>query len=117
MNPEEIRAYCLSKPGATEDMPFDDCVLTFRVANKVFALMNICKVESINLKYPSQEIDELRASEAGVYPGYHMSKKHWNTIRFEEANLDRLIQWIDISYQLVFEGLTKKAKQALLENN
>jgi len=116
MDIEIIRTYCLSKNGTSESLPFDDCVLVFKVANKMFAAMNICQFESINLKYPTEVIEELRASHPAVLPGYHMSKKHWNTIQLSDAHWEEVKNWIDISYGLVFDKLTKKAK-ADLHNN
>lgn len=114
MNVEEIRKYCLSKNGTSEDMPFDECVLAFRVANKIFALMNICKVEGINLKYPSDEIEELRANHAFILPGYHMSKQHWNTVSINDTSTELLKELIDISYGLIFDKLSKKQRDSLL---
>ena len=110
MDIETIREYCMNKPGVSEGMPFDQCILVFKVANKMFAAMNICNFESINLKYPTEEIEELRAVHSAVQPGYHMSKKHWNTIVLSSATWNALKNWIDISYGLVFANLTKKAK-------
>ena len=113
MDIETIREYCLSKAGTTEGMPFDQCVLVFKVANKMFAAMNICNFESINLKYPTEDIEELRANHVAVLPGYHMSKKHWNTIELNHAQWEEVKNWIDISYGLVFAKLSRKAKQDL----
>jgi predicted DNA-binding protein (MmcQ/YjbR family) len=115
MDIETIRNYCLSKPGTSEGMPFDDCVLVFKVGGKMFALMNICNFGSINLKYYEETIEELRAQNSAVNPGYHMSKKHWNTIELEITVWNEVKEWIDISYQLIYDKLTKKA-QAGIQN-
>lgn len=113
MDIETIRDYCLSKTGTSEGMPFDNCVLVFKVGGKIFALMNICDFSSINLKYPTELIEELRAENSAVKPGYHMSKQHWNTIELVETSWHNVTAWIDISYDLVFEKLTKKEQESL----
>jgi len=113
MDLDTIRDYCLMKNAVTEAMPFDDCVLTFKVGGKIFALMNICELKSINLKYPSEGIDELRANYLAVKPGYHMSKKHWNTIELAETDWEKLSEWIDVSYNLIWESLPKKLRETL----
>ncbi len=117
MDIETIRTYCMNKPGVSEGMPFDQCTLVFKVANKMFAATNICNFESINVKYPAEDIEELRAVHIAVLPGYHMSKKHWNTIELKSATWDELKNWIDISYGLVFANLTKKAKLDLQKDH
>ncbi|MDR9487777.1 MmcQ/YjbR family DNA-binding protein [Salibacter sp.] len=94
MNIEELRDYCLAKPATSEGMPFDDEVLVFKVAGKMFALVNINKFESINLKCDPDEALELRAQYPEVKPGYHMSKKHWNTVEFG-GNITKTSQKMD----------------------
>lgn len=113
MDLDTIRDYCLHKKAATEAMPFDNCTLTFKVGGKIFALVNICDLKGINLKYPTGEIDELRANNHAVKPGYHMSKKHWNTIDLAETDWNTLSEWIDISYSLIWESLPKKLRESL----
>ena len=115
MNIEELREYCLSKKGATECFPFDEVTLVFKVGGKMFALTNLDGELSINLKCDPEKAIELREKYPAVKPGYHMNKKLWNTVEMNNSIRDNLIkEWIDESYQLVFEGLTKKKKEQIL---
>ena len=113
MNIEEFRDYCLSKKGATESFPFDETTLVFK-AVKMFALTDIEDEFRINLKCDPEKAIELREEFEQVKPGYHMNKKHWNTVEFEgHATNDEIFSWIDHSYQLVADGLKKKEKEEL----
>lgn len=106
MNIEEFRDFCLSKPGSEEAMPFDDKVLVFKVAGKMFALCDVDGFESINLKCDPQKSVELREQYSGIKPGYHMNKKHWNTCEMDgSVPLDLIIKLINHSYDLVVESL------------
>ena len=114
MNIEDIRNYCLSKKGVTESFPFDDVTLVFKVIDKLFALTSLDKDLSINIKCDPETAIQLRAEHPSVLPGYHMNKKHWNTIMIDGTVNDHLIKkWIDDSYQLVADKLTKKQKSEL----
>jgi predicted DNA-binding protein (MmcQ/YjbR family) len=111
---DEFREYCLAKKEVTEELPFDENTLVFKVAGKIFAITDIDKFESINLKCHPEKAEDLRARYNAVQPGYHMNKKHWNTIVNNSDVTDTLLkQWIDESYELVIQGLTKKIKQEL----
>jgi predicted DNA-binding protein (MmcQ/YjbR family) len=119
MNIEELREYCLSKKGAIECFPFDEVTLVFKI-HKMFALTNLDGNLSVNLKCDPEKAIELREKYPAVKPGYHMSKKLWNTVEIDGSINDSLIKsWIDDSYQLVFDSLTKKQKEEVnhLENN
>lgn len=114
MNIEEFRDYCLSKKGVTEEFPFDQVVLVFKVKGKMFALTDTDEFESINLKCDPEIAAELRERYPAVLPGYHMNKKHWNTLLMDGSLPDKLIKkWIDDSYELVVKGLPKKLKEEL----
>lgn len=114
MNIEEYRNYCLRKKGVTEEFPFDENVLVFKVMGKIFALTDVNEFETINLKCDPEEAVLLREKYDAVQPGYHMNKKHWNTILLDGSVPDKYIfQWIDHSYDRVVEGLTKKLKEEL----
>ena len=115
MDIEEYRDYCLSKPGTTESMPFDENVLVFKVMDKMFALTDVNAFESINLKCDPEKAVELREQYDGaVIPGYHMNKKHWNTVVTDGRISDLLLyEWIDESYNLIVSSLTKKKKEEL----
>lgn len=120
MTIEEFRNYCLSKPGSTESFPFDEDVLVFKVLNKMFALTSLKKWEegdhSINLKCDPDKAVELREKYPdSVFPGYHMHKKHWNTVVIENSDLtEKYIKYlINHSYELVVSKLPKKDKAKL----
>ncbi|PWN05789.1 MmcQ/YjbR family DNA-binding protein [Rhodohalobacter mucosus] len=115
MHIEQFRNFCLSFPGTTEEFPFDERTLVFKVIGKMFALCDVDQFESINLKCDPVQALELRETYPGtVIPGYHMNKKHWNTV-FMQHNLpdDLIMEWITDSYNLVVEGLPKKDREKL----
>ena len=102
MNIEEIREYCISRPGATEGFPFGDDTLVFKVEGKIFALVNLEGETHLNLKCDPERAIALREEYDSIIPGYHMNKKHWNTIINDNSIPDELIrELIDHSYHLV----------------
>ncbi len=117
MNIEEIRDYCLSKPASEETFPFDDVTLVFKVANKMFALLPLDEIDnpSINLKGTPEENIAYREQFEGINPGFHMNKKHWNTVQLD-SDVDRnlIMKMIDNSYSLVVKNLSKKDRQLLM---
>lgn len=114
MNIEELREYCISKKGVTEEFPFDETTLVFKVMGKMFALTDIEGELSVNLKCDPEKAIELREQFTCVLPGYHMSKVHWNTVKIDGSVGDKQIQsWIDDSYALIVSKLTRKQKEEL----
>ncbi|MEZ4807358.1 MAG: MmcQ/YjbR family DNA-binding protein [Flavobacteriales bacterium] len=114
MTLEAFREHCLSKPGFTEDFPFGPDTLVFRVAGKMFALMDADTFSSVNLKCDPERAIELREQYEGVQPGYHMNKQHWNTVRTDGSVPGRLLlELADHSYALVRDSLPKKVREAL----
>ncbi len=114
MDIEGFREYCISKKGVTEELPFDNETLVFKVMGKMFALTDLDHFESINLKCDPEYAIELREKYSGVIPGYHMNKKQWNTVMTDGSVPDEsLYKWIDDSYDLIVLGLPKKLKEAL----
>jgi len=114
LNIEALRDYCLSKPFVTEELPFDENTLVFKVAGKMFVLTDIESFDSINLKCDPELALQLREQYESVKPGYHMNKKHWNTIIFDGSiPNDELLSIIDDSYDLVVKGLKKADKLKL----
>lgn len=114
MNIEAYRKYCLTKKGVTEEFPFGEETLVFKVMGKMFALTDVEAFESVNLKVEPEIGIELREKYSSVLPGYHMNKKHWITVMMDGSIGDKLIcQWIDNSYNLVSASLPKK-DQAIL---
>jgi predicted DNA-binding protein (MmcQ/YjbR family) len=109
MNIETIRDYCLNKPGVEETLPFGPDVIVFKVNNKAFLLLPLDTDElRFNVKCNPELALELREEYASVLPGYHMNKKHWNTIIVESSIPSKLIkEWIDHSYELVSNGKKK----------
>jgi len=112
-----FREYCLSKPGATEDTPFGEDVLVFKVGGKVFALAPLDEVPAAaNLKCDPDLALELRDRYEQVRPGYHMNKKHWNTVEIDSGIPDaELHKMIDHSYELVLRTLPKVKREKLLK--
>ncbi len=114
MDIETYREYCIAKKGVTESFPFDDKVLVFKVLGKMFALCNVEEYSGFNLKCDPERAIELRESYQGIIPGYHMSKKHWNTVRTYADVPDRLaFELIDHSYNLVAKSLKKSDREKL----
>ena len=112
MNIESFRAYCLAKPGVTEELPFDNQTLVFKVMGKMFALTDVDLFTSVNLKCNPEEAVLLREQHEAVVPGYHMNKKHWNTVLMDGSLTDSLVTgWIDQSYDLVVAKLPKKERE------
>ncbi len=109
-----FRDYCISKPGATEDTPFDEETLCFRVGGKIFAITSIAEFVSVNLKCDPERAVELRELHPEILPGFHMNKKHWNTI-LTNGNLpdSLLLELVDHSYELVYVSLPKKAREGM----
>lgn len=116
MNIEELRSYCLQKAGVTEDFPFDEQTLAFKVMGKLFALTNIAKEDfTVNLKCDPERALLLREQHEEIIPGYHMNKKHWNTVSFDGGlKRNMLCELIDHSYELVVSKLPKKTREELL---
>lgn len=113
MDVGEFREYCLVKPGAEETTPFGEDHLVFKVGGKMFALAALDELPATaNLKCDPDLALELRDRYEQVKPGYHMNKKHWNTVEIDtgipEAEIHKMI---DHSYELVVKGLPKKARK------
>ena len=102
MNIEILREYCISKADVTEGFPFGEDTLVFKVNSKIFALVNLDGDLSLNLKCDPAFAIELREKYSSVLPGYHMNKKHWNTVLLDGSIPDaEVFSWIDHSYNLV----------------
>jgi predicted DNA-binding protein (MmcQ/YjbR family) len=115
MDIEQLRSYCLAKPGVEETLPFGPDVLVFKVMSKLFLL---CPLDTerlqFNVKCDPDLAIELREQYNSVIPGYHMNKKHWNTVMVDGSiPVKKLKEWIDHSYTVVANSLPAKLKQAL----
>lgn len=115
MHIEKFREYCLKKKGVTEEFPFDEDTLVFKVMGKMFALTGLSEINySVNLKCDPERAIELRDRYHQVQPGFHMHKKHWNTVSFEDGLSDEFLkELIDHSYELVVKGLPKQTQAEL----
>lgn len=117
MDLDRAISHMLQKPGALETYPFGPETPVFKVGGKMFALIGIHESGRIrlNLKYYPEAIEILRQTYEEVVPGYHMNKRHWNSV-YIDGNLpdDLVLEWIDISYELVFDKLTKAGREAVL---
>lgn len=114
LSPDLIRNYCLQKNGVTEELPFDGDSPVYKVMGKIFAIVSLTHPYSINLKCDPEKAVELRERYDAVTPGYHMNKTHWNTVELDGSISLKVIQeWIDHSYEMVVNGLTKKQKEKL----
>lgn len=114
MNIEDIRDYCLAKPGVTEGLPFGEDTLVFKVGEKLFLLTSISSGNQFNVKCDPERAIELRERYSEVQPGYHMNKKHWNTV-YTDGSLTRkqLCDMIDHSYELVLKSLPRKIQDEI----
>ena len=115
MHIEEFRDYCMAKAGVTEGTPFGPETLVFKVGGKIFALTDIDTFGSINLKCDPERAIELREAHDFVLPGYHMNKKHWNTVLVGSgASRGQLCELIDHSYDLVLASLPKAMRAEMI---
>jgi predicted DNA-binding protein (MmcQ/YjbR family) len=114
MNANEILDYCLAKKGVTESFPFDNETLVLKVGTKMFLLMALEKQPlSINVKTDPEWSAELREQHPQITGAFHMNKTHWNSVLTDGLKKDLIWQLIDQSYYLVFNSLTKKAKEEI----
>jgi len=115
MNIEALREYCLSKNAVTEDFPFGESTLVFRVKNKIFLLVSLdANPLQFNAKCDPEKAIELREAYDAVKPGYHMNKKHWNTVTIDGSVSTGLIkEMIDDSYDLIIQSFPKKLREEL----
>jgi predicted DNA-binding protein (MmcQ/YjbR family) len=115
MNNEEIRNYCLAKPAVTEGFPFNDTALVFKVAGKMFALLDLSEdSRGISLKCDPELAIELREQHPEVTPAYHFNKTHWNGVDLSGSlSFDKITGFIDHSYDIVVDSLSNKQKESL----
>lgn len=112
MDIERFREICLSKKGVTEGFPFGPDVLVFKVMGKMFALSALDRPpHKVNLKCDPERAIELREEwDGSISPGYHMNKKHWNTVQIEALPDELLLDLTEHSYHLIVDSLPKKTK-------
>jgi predicted DNA-binding protein (MmcQ/YjbR family) len=115
VSPEELKAACLTFAGAREEFPFDRATSVFKVAGKVFALSHLAGVPlRVSLKCDPDLAVQLRLSYPAITPGYHLNKRHWNTVVVAAEVPDRLlVEMIEDSYDLVVARLPKAQRERL----
>ena len=115
MNIEDIREYCIAKPGVTEGLPFNDTALVFKVAGKMFALLNLSEdSRGLSLKCDPERAIELREQHSEVIPAWHFNKIHWNNVDpTGGVPAEKIKEWIDHSYDLVVKDLKRTDREAL----
>ena len=117
MNIEELRDYCLLKPGATEGFPFGIDTLVFKVGGKMFLITGLDQGDRFNVKCDPEKAVELREQYSEVQPGFHMNKKHWNTVHTDGSlNSKQIREMIDHSYDLVFASLSRKLQAEIADS-
>jgi predicted DNA-binding protein (MmcQ/YjbR family) len=115
MDAAELRRWCLAQPGAVEDFPFGPEHSVFKVGGKMFALTTLDRVPlEVSVKCEPELAVELRASYGAIRPGYHLNKRHWNTITLDDSLADQLVRdLIQDSYDLVADALPKRTREQL----
>jgi predicted DNA-binding protein (MmcQ/YjbR family) len=113
LNAEDIRSYVIRKKFVEESLPFGPETLVYKVHNKIFLLLSLdASPLQFNVKCDPEHAIQLREKYDFVQPGYHMNKKHWNTVICRDGCSSRLVfEWIDSSYELVWKGLPSKIRQ------
>ncbi|MGC5745153.1 MmcQ/YjbR family DNA-binding protein [Chryseobacterium sp. NFX27] len=117
MDANEILDYCLAKKGVTETFPFDNETLVMKVGTKMFLLMGLERQPlGINVKTDPEWSAELREQHPQISGAFHMNKTHWNSVQLDGLKRDLIYKLIDQSYELVFNSLTKKAKEEIINS-
>ncbi|WP_177216992.1 MmcQ/YjbR family DNA-binding protein [Amycolatopsis arida] len=119
MRPVELRSTCLAMPGAREEFPFDETTSVFKVAGKMFALSALLSALDgaplrVSVKCDPELAVQLRMTYPAITPGYHLNKRHWNTVVVDGSVPDRmLVEMIEDSYDLVVAALPRRTRDAL----
>jgi predicted DNA-binding protein (MmcQ/YjbR family) len=115
MTAAELRRWCLSKAGVFEDFPFGEQTSVFKVAGKMFALSALdAPILRVSVKCDPDLAEQLRASYPAIRPGYHLNKRHWNTVTLDGSLSDEeIIGMLEDSYDLVVAGLPRSRREAL----
>ena len=110
MNIEEARIYCLGKPGATEDFPFDETTLVFRVEGKIFACVDLENISWFCVKCDADRAVDLRDRYSSITPAWHWNKKYWNQLDIAALDDGLFYSLVDHSYDEVLKKLPKKTR-------
>jgi predicted DNA-binding protein (MmcQ/YjbR family) len=115
VTPDELKATCLALPGAAETFPFGDELSVFKVAGKIFAIVPIA-ADRVSLKCEPELAEQLRLDYAAIRPGYHLNKRHWNTVTLDGSVPDRMLrEMIEDSYDLIVASLPGAKRAALAD--
>jgi predicted DNA-binding protein (MmcQ/YjbR family) len=115
MGPEELRQACLELPGSRETAPFSEGLSVFKVEGKIFAITRLSAVPlEISLKCEPELAEQLRVTHAAIRPGYHLNKRHWNTVTIDGSVPDEMVlSLVEDSWALVVDGLPKRVAERL----
>lgn len=115
MTPDQLRTWCLQMPGSEETFPFAPETSVFKVAGKVFALARLdAEPLRVSMKCEPALAEQLRLSHPAIAPGYHLNKRHWNTVTVDGSLKDGMVRdLVEDSYALVVDGLPRRARDAL----
>lgn len=114
MDIEQLREYILSLPHVTEDMPFGDDCIVFRISGKIFACLSLTGDKHVAIKLSPDRNNELRAEYSDIEPAWHWNKKHWSDIHYERSLPDSLVKsLLSESHNLVFSSLPKRIRESL----
>lgn len=116
MTAAELQRWCLARPGVSEEFPFGDRVSVFKVAGKMFALSRLRSLPlEVSVKCEPELADQLRLAYPAIRPGYHLNKRHWNTITLDGSISDDIVfEMLEDSYDLVVAGLSRAQRLAVL---
>ena len=115
MTADALRRWCLERPGAAEEFPFGPNTSVFKVAGKMFALSALeSRPLRVSLKCEPELAEQLRATYPAVAPGYHLNKRHWNTVTLDGSIPDRtVLDMVEDSYDLVVAGMPRSTRERL----
>jgi predicted DNA-binding protein (MmcQ/YjbR family) len=115
MTPDELQRLCLSLPGAVETYPFAEGLAVYKVEGKIFAISRLLAVPlEVSLKCEPELAEQLRATHAAIRPGYHLNKRHWNTVTIDGSLDDEMLRsLVEDSWALVVDGLPARVRERL----
>ena len=115
MTPDELRQACLGLPGAEETAPFSEGLSVFKVEGKIFAITRLSgEPLEVSLKCEPELAEQLRVTHPAIRPGYHLNKRHWNTVLIDGSVADEMVlSLVEDSWALVVDGLPRRVRDRL----
>jgi predicted DNA-binding protein (MmcQ/YjbR family) len=112
---DELQSWCLGRRGASEEFPFGEQPSVFKIAGKMFAISNLdSRPLQVSLKCEPELAEQLRATYPAIKPGYHLNKRHWNTVTLDGSLADEMVrEMLEDSYDLVVAGLPRQVRESL----